>query len=188
MAFNITNVVTNFNALMTAVDAKITPEYDSQRLVGSDYASVYLGSMQAAMQTALGYETQGQIAEGEVALLGQKLLTEEAQTKNVLSDGTVVYDTVDAQHTPGDAAVTAPVGAGVLGKQQVLYNKQTDGFDRDAEQKLIKVMSDLYAIQMSTAIVPLDLPLENRELGLNGLIKLAKDNVGVTPLAPTPEI
>lgn len=179
MAFNIANVVANFDALMASVDTKISGEYGSQRIVGSDYATVYLGAMQSAMQVALGYETQGQTAEAEIALLGQKTLTEEAQTKDVLSDGTVVYDTVSAGNTPGDAAVTEPVGAGVLGKQQVLYDKQTDGFDRDAEQKLVKILSELYAIKMSVSNDAIDLPIENDKLGLNETILLAKNAIGV---------
>ena len=169
MALDITTVVANFDALMVSADEKIQREYESQRIIGSDYATVYLGLMQSAMQTALGYETQGQTAAAQTALLEQKVLTEEAQIKDTLTDGTVVY-------TPGDPNV----GGGVLGKQQVLYSKQTDGFDRDAEQKLVKVMNDLYSIAMSNDDTGLiTVPPENNQTGLDEVIKFAKDNLGV---------
>lgn len=190
----IADVVTNFNAIMVSVEEKVMAEHDDQRITGPDYASVYLGAIQAALQTALGYETQGKTAEAEIALLTQKKYTEEAQIRNRVgigfledpngtvgnTDGLLVYDIGPNGFEPGDPAnTTKAVGGGVMGKQQVLYNKQTDGFDRDAEQKLVKIMNDLYSIKMSVSDVAIDLPSENNELGLNETIKFAKDNLGI---------
>jgi len=170
----IATVVADFDALMVSVAEKVEAEYANQRIIGSDYASVYLGTMQSAMQTALGYATTG----AEADLLAQKILTEEAQTKNVLSDGTIVYDVGDATYNPGDVSVTTPVGGGVLGKQQILYNKQTDGFDRDAEQKLLKIMNDLYAINMSVT-EGLAVPDQNNSTGIDNVISTAKTALGI---------
>lgn len=189
----IADVVTNFNAIMVSVEEKVMAEHDDQRITGPDYASVYLGAIQAALQTALGYETQGKTAEAEIALLAQKKYSEEAQIRNRVgigfledpngttgnTDGLVVYDIGPGNFEPGAVGVTKPTGGGVMGKQQVLYNKQTDGFDRDAEQKLVKIMNDLYSIKMSVSDVAIDLPSENNELGLDETIKFAKDNLGI---------
>lgn len=65
----------------------------------------------------------------EVALLNQKKETELAQVSDIVTTGTV---------------------AGVLGKQKGLFQKQADGFDRDAEQKLAKIMVDTWAVRQST--------------------------------------
>lgn len=66
----------------------------------------------------------------EVAVLTQKKLTEEAQ----------ILDTVNG----------LPV-AGVIGKQKILYHQQARGFDRDAEQKLAKILVDTYTVRQTTA-------------------------------------
>lgn len=63
----------------------------------------------------------------ETALLGQKLVTEQAQTQ----DGAIA---------PGS----------VLGKQIVLYGRQADGFLRDAEQKAAKLMIDTWNVRRTT--------------------------------------
>tara|TARA_B110000211_G_scaffold67659_1_gene78111 strand:+ start:647 stop:1666 length:1020 start_codon:yes stop_codon:yes gene_type:complete len=65
----------------------------------------------------------------EVEVLDQRKATEKAQT----------VDTVDG------VAVT-----GVLGKQKNLYQAQTDGFARDAEQKLTKTFLDIWSVQRTT--------------------------------------
>lgn len=174
----IAELIADFDALMVSVSEKVLNEYNNQRIIGSDYSTVYLGSMQAALNTALGYATVGPEAE----LLAQKKLTEEAQIKDILSDGTVVYTpTVD---TPADQTYAFAIGKGVLGKQQVLYTKQTDGFDRDAEQKLLKILNDLYAINMSVAD-GIPLPAQNNENGIDNVIESAKINLGIST-ATTP--
>lgn len=48
--------------------------------------------------------------------------------------------------------------AGAVGKQNVLYTRQADGFTRDAEQKAAKIYADFYSITQSALgnIVPTD--------------------------------
>lgn len=84
----------------------------------------------------------------EVGLIGQKKLSEEAQIKNVLDDNTVVF--IPKEVDPEGVEISPPIGAGMMGKQQVLLAKQTDGFDRDAEQKATKILMDLAAVRRST--------------------------------------
>lgn len=67
--------------------------------------------------------------DAEVLLLTQKKETELAQVSDVVATGTV---------------------AGVIGKQKGLFQKQTDGFDRDAEQKLAKIMVDTWSVRQTT--------------------------------------
>jgi len=63
----------------------------------------------------------------EAALLAQKKVTEQAQT-----DGT----NIDA--------------ASVVGKQIQLYDAQRDGYRRDAEQKVAKLLVDSWNVRMTT--------------------------------------
>ncbi len=61
----------------------------------------------------------------EVNLLAQRLVTETAQTET----GTVT---------------------GIVGAQRALYVKQTDGFDRDAEQKAAQIYKDVWVVSRTT--------------------------------------
>ena len=63
----------------------------------------------------------------EIALLGQKSATERAQTSPT---------GVDADS--------------VVGKQKALYQAQTDGFTRDAEQKAAKLLVDTWNVRRTT--------------------------------------
>lgn len=67
----------------------------------------------------------------EVTLLAQKGYTEEAQTRDLVGKAPDEYDVV-----------------GVIGKQKNLYQRQADGFLRDAEQKMAKIMTDTWNTQM----------------------------------------
>ena len=64
---------------------------------------------------------------GEIALLAQKTATERAQTQDI---------GVDANS--------------VIGKQKLLYQAQTDGFARDAEQKGAKLLIDTWNARRMT--------------------------------------
>jgi hypothetical protein len=180
-----------FDQLMVSVDAHLSREFKANRIKGTDYAQVYVGSMTAAMQNAvqflLGKQAADKQAEllasqtlteaytlsdllpaqidklaAEIALLGQKKSTEEAQIKDIVDDLAVV---------------------GVIGKQKLLYGKQTDGFDRDAEQKAAKMMIDTWAIRVSAGasegVVPTNMG------GSQSNIRLAVDDmlrgIGVDP-------
>lgn len=180
-----------FDQLMVSVDAHLSREFKANRIKGTDYAQVYVGSMSAAMQNAvqflLGKQAADKQAEllasqtlteaytlsdllpaqidklaAEIALLGQKKSTEEAQIKDIVDDLAVV---------------------GVIGKQKLLYGKQTDGFDRDAEQKAAKMMIDTWAIRVSAGaskgVVPTNMG------GSQANIRLAVDDmlrgIGVDP-------
>lgn len=72
---------------------------------------------------------QGQVIKvsSETALLGQKIVTERAQ--------------VDGMGVDTDS---------IIGRQKALYVAQTDGFKRDAEQKVAKIMADSWGIRRST--------------------------------------
>lgn len=65
----------------------------------------------------------------ETALMDQKTKTELAQIL--------------------DAIAGVPV-AGYVGKQRELLGAQVEGFKRDAEQKLLKILSDVWSVQRST--------------------------------------
>jgi len=87
----------------------------------------------------------------EEALLIQKKITEVTQT-------------VDAT-------------GGTMKKQQELITKQTNGFDRDAEQKLAKIVADSYAVQRTTNNT-LAAPTSLDGTNINTVIGIAQSNLG----------
>ena len=63
----------------------------------------------------------------QTGLIQQKVATEKAQTTETGVDGN-----------------------SVIGKQKLLYAAQTDGFARDAEQKLLKILVDTWNVRRTT--------------------------------------
>lgn len=146
-----------FDELMKAVNAQLTEQFDKNRITGSDYATVYLGAMQNAMAQGVQFLLGEQIADKQADLLIQKIETEKAQTEDTVTAGPV---------------------AGTVKKQQDLLTAQTDGFARDAEQKVLKIMMDAYAIQRSTdsAFAP---PINADNTSIDHVIAKAADGIGI---------
>ena len=110
---------------------------------------------------------QGQILTEQVEktkaennILAQKLETEKAQTQGT-------HETV----------------GGILGKQMLLFEKQAEGFDRNAEQKLAKILVDTWTVRQTT---------DGADVESNGLIdseinkvlNKAKEGIGVAVFDP----
>jgi len=75
--------------------------------------------------------------ESETRLLDQKAITELGQTA----------DNLPVDH-PG-MNITTEI-KGIISRQRGLFQKQTDGFDRDAEQKLSKILVDTWSVRQTT--------------------------------------
>lgn len=96
----------------------------------------------------------------EVALLNQKTETELAQV--------------------ADAVPSANPVTGIIGKQKALFQKQTDGFDRDAEQKLAKIMTDTWITRQTTDGASPDLAGLS-EADIASVLTIAKAGIAPTP-------
>jgi len=142
-----------FDVLMKAVNAQLLSQYEKSRITGTDYANVYLGSMQSAMAQAVQFLLGEQTADKQGDLLAQKIITEEAQTTDI--------------------------NAGTVGKQQGLLQAQTDGFERDAEQKALKIMMDSWTIRRTTdnATVP---PTKAEDTDIDKFIEKIASGINIT--------
>lgn len=103
---------------------------------------------------------QGDKLDSEVSLLDQRKFSEEAQILDTVNGATV---------------------SGVIGKQKGLYQAQTDGFSRDAEHKLAKLMADVWSVQRTTdeGITPAGAGITDSEI--KKVIDRAKEGIGVVP-------
>ena len=128
-----------FDILMTVVSKHIQEEYNKNRITGKEYATVYIGAVNAVLQQAVQFLSIGQQVEklnAEIGLLRQKTVTELAQTDNDIPAGLGFNN---------DTVV-----AGSIAKQKDLLTAQTTGFTRDAEQKILKAFLDTWAVRRTT--------------------------------------
>jgi len=131
------NVVTGtgvFDDLMEAVTTHLEAQYQLGRITGTDFATVYLGAMQSALQQSVAYTIGQEKTNAEVALLTQKQTTEFAQT---LVTGN-----------------TTPNANSVMGKDITLKAEQAKGFKWNADQKYLKTLLDAWAINVNVAGTP----------------------------------
>ena len=142
------NVVTGtgvFDDLMEAVTTHLEAQYQLGRITGSDFATVYLGAMQSALQQSVAY-TLGQESTNAAVILQTKQGLKTDQEKALLLQKTTTEF--------GQTLVTGnttPNANSTMGKQVTLYGEQAKGFKWNADQKYLKTLLDAWAINISTA-------------------------------------
>ncbi len=86
----------------------------------------------------------------ETDLLDQKELTEVQSTLKVAAETGLLDQKTDTEKAQILDTVNAAAVLGVIGKQKDLYTAQKDGFARDAEQKVLKILIDTWNVQRTT--------------------------------------
>jgi len=130
----------------------------------SDTKPTDLGKMTGSNITGL-LAIQKTKLEGETSLLAQKSNTELAQTSDTVKTG--------EPYLNSSSTVT-----GVIDKQKTLYSAQTDGFTRDAEQKVLKIMTDAWSVLATQSLTDASSTnLDNASLG--SVVNKAKAGIGV---------
>lgn len=136
----------------------------------------------------------------EIALINQRLLTEVENTKlvtanadNAVKQGALIDAQVqkvqkelevldeqkwNAQAQRLDTVNGVPV-AGSIGKQKELYDAQINGFERDAEQKLTKILLDTWSVSRTTndAVV---VPTNADNTSIDEVIGKARTGIGLS--------
>jgi len=163
------NVVTGtgvFDDLMEAVTTHLEAQYQLGRITGGDFATVYLGAMQAAIAQSvaftLGQEStnaavvlqvkQGLKVDGDRLLVAANKLLVDAQKLKVDGEKALLLQkqTTEFAQTRVTGNNT-PHADSILGKQASLYSEQAKGFKWNADQKYLKTIFDAWAINISTA-------------------------------------
>jgi hypothetical protein len=73
-----------FDRLISAVNSNIKIEFDNGRITGTDYANVYLGSMQSVIAQATNFVLQEQLVEAQADLTRSKQAAQDYNTTNIL--------------------------------------------------------------------------------------------------------
>lgn len=165
-----------FDTLMRANKEHLEAEFKAGRIKGADYANVYLGSLQSVLAASVQFllerdksTLQAEKTKAEIALLDQQLLN--AVTENTVLvaqecklraeyDATLEQKLRTAAETSllnqkilTERAQTQAVGVddnSVVGRQKKLYEAQTSGFTRDAEQKAADLLIKTWATRRTT--------------------------------------
>jgi len=136
-------------------------------------------ALQVVQDTARSATDTLKIA-AEDALIDQKLLTEVQTTLKVTAEKTLLDQKTDTEKAQILDTVNAVAVVGLVGKQKLLYAAQTDGFTRDAEQKLLKIMYDGWSVARSTDTAGVvNLPAEGNDTSLSAALNVAKTAVGM---------
>lgn len=167
-----------YDNFMQVNQLRLQEEFSQNRIKGPDYSKVYLGMMEATMQQAIAFLLGRQQADKQAELLAKQVELTAAEILKVEAEtALIIQNTLNAEKTneliaEQIAKIVAETGLllqktdtekaqildlingvaidGVIGKQKALYQAQTDGFARDAEQKLAKIMADSWSVRRST--------------------------------------
>lgn len=128
-----------FDKIMATVTLHVGNEFAKGRITGKDYANVYLGSIAAVLNASVAFLTQSKEVEklnAEIGLLRQKTVSELVNSSNTIPAGLGFNISTNIE--------------GTADRQNKLYEAQTAGFSRDAEQKLTKILVDTWSVRRTT--------------------------------------
>lgn len=150
-----------FDLLMKAFNNHIQIEWGKSRLRGTEYSEVYLGGMQACLQAAMEFalnkdKTNLEIialrkmtfkAAWEVELIKAQVCKTRAEYDGIIASitKTLAEKLLIDQKKETELAQVNPAGVddgSVIDAQIKLYQQQTKGFKRNAEQQAAKIMTD----------------------------------------------
>ena len=158
-----------FDVLLRSVKAHLDQQFTLGRIKGPEYATVYLGSVDLAMQTGMAFVLQQRKNDLEAQVIQQQLLNLVTQGEVLLAEKCKLQAEFDltqsqtakanqelvllTQKTATEKAQILSLGVdddSVVGRQKGLYVAQKEGFSRDAEQKAAKLMVDSWNVRRTT--------------------------------------
>lgn len=168
------NTITTLAGMLKTAKEKAAAEvaYTEQRTVTelastSDTKPADLGEMTGTTAITGLVSVQKDKASAEVTLLAQKANTELSQTADAVKTGTPYLNT--------STAIT-----GVIDKQKNLYAAQTDGFARDAEQKVLKILADTWSVSATQSVADANSINGLDDDSLGAVVTKAKNGIGIS--------
>lgn len=212
-----------FDQIMQANEAHLKAEYQAGRITGSDYTTVYLGSLQAAMQAAvtfiLGRQTADKQADllaeqilesqknqsrtdAEIILINAQVVTQNSQQAKIAADIAAIAEKANldlkqqlkmqaeidllTQRTKSEIAnildlVDGVAVTGTVGKQKALYGAQTEGFARDAEQRVLDAVLKTWQVRATTDEATTVSGNGLSDANIKTIVDKARAGIGLTP-------
>lgn len=187
-----------FDTLMSSVYAHLKGEFDKNRITGTEYTKAYIALTELAMGSAVQFvlqkdqtywqainaQLEGINARMQVELAQQQILLSQAelqikqqellnkQQELLLLQQQLVLVKEQAESQRAQTLGTRSDGAavsGLIGKQVNLYQQQVDSYQRDAEVKAGKLLTDMWTT-MKTVDEGLSAPSQASNASLDTLI------------------
>jgi hypothetical protein len=116
-----------FDKLMAAVTAHLDDQYTKGRIKGAEYATVYLGAVQSAMQQSVSFVLGEQQAELALTQLNDTLIT-NAKQREEINSRVVLLDTQIQEQLDGTARANTQLTDALTTslKQRVQMDSQID--------------------------------------------------------------
>lgn len=169
-----------YDILMRVNKEHIKEEYDSGRITGADYATVYLGLLQSAMQSALEFSVREKEVESKLELDNTKVIMDAVAQYGYNSaavdiSGQVILGTRSAdgilnkQETLADAQINEMEARELATKAKIL---DENGIEITAENELVPSASTTTAHHFSTDLLKAQIATEEEK---DDLVKAQKD-------------
>ena len=142
-----------FDVLMRSVDSHLDKQYVSGRIKGSDYATVYLGALQAVLQQAIQFTLMREKTEVEIDAVQETIDQSKANTI--------------IKQQQGDA-------------QAALLARQTEAFDDDHKYKVFNSLLGLRTTGMTQGIIGLEAGAGSTGSSANALANALLADAGIT--------
>ena len=155
-----------FDVLMKTINLHIEDQYNKSRLTGPDYATVYLGLVQAALTQSQQFALQEKLQEAQIdgilqdnilktkqLEIAQKELDIKAyELTNMLPKQLEKLDEeVDLLQTQdNELQLNGAADREIKTSQKNLYNRQEQGFDDNLNLKLFEAQLDVYGMAWSS--------------------------------------
>lgn len=189
-------------AMRAALEFVLNKELNNARIEQIQKQNLKLDEDTALVQAQISLiNKQIEQATAEIALINARIITEghnsdlvEENAVNAGKQGVILDKQAQKVDADKDVAVeqkfnlqaqrldtvnSLPV-AGSIGKQKELYQAQINGFARDAEQKLSKMLLDAWSVSRTTNDA-VEVPTEANNTNIDEVLAYAKVGIGMTP-------
>jgi hypothetical protein len=139
-----------FDVLMRSIDSHLDKQYTSGRIKGADYATVYLGALQAVLQQSIAFVIAQQQVTREDGIAAEQIAASQANTL--------------LKQQLGDA-------------QEAVYNRQTAGYDDEYKTNVFNTLMSLRTTGMTQEMAGL---VNGTVGGANALANNILADAGIT--------
>ena len=176
-----------FDVLMRSVKAQLDVEYQANRIKGSEYSTVYLGALQAVLQTSLQMVLAQEKTNLEIQVLEKEVLLRDQQITRTNKE----IEVLEQKRLTELAQVeSAGVDAdSIIGRQKALYLAQSEGFARDAEHKATQLLLNTWNIRRTTdELTPSNEENKLHDVFLGASVEKLLNGIGITTMPTVPTV
>jgi hypothetical protein len=173
-----------FDVLMRSVDSHLDKQYVAGRIKGADYATVYLGALQAVLQQSIMFVLSEQKAEKELELFDEQITKTQEEIDLLQSQDLEIIASTTRQNAANTESIAASQANTTLkntlgAKQGAVYDGQAASFAKEAKFKVFKSLLDLRTTGMTQELAGLNIDAPGIK-GANDLANFMLGDVGIT--------